>query len=364
MTHGKGWTWAARRGGAGRGRRAAGRPAKARVAIAIGAMLAAVALLSVQGCAPAPDADADTPASHSVTFAGARTVYQNYLKASDAAAARGDVTSALSVVSSAQWAQTKSQYMARALAGRPVPRYRYGTPTFLVPTLSGYPQWFVVAVNRTTVTRGKPGATSSTLMLFARSKNTVDWTLGGTAVLGRPLPAIARGAGGYAIAVPTADSALLLRPDVVGATHAAMVDDGPTSPAAAVVAAGPQTTGLHTALAARAAEEQARGLQYQWLLQGTTWPQVGLRLADGGALVLYGMYLNTSTEHPNLVEGAPIPVPAAFAPLLGEPTEIGYHAVFATWAYQFAAIDPPASARDAKLDIIGWQSGPSYGHAY
>ena len=54
----------------------------------------------------------------------------------------------------------------------------------------------------------------------------------------------------------------------------------------------------------------------------------------------------------------------ALTPLLAAPTEVGYHAVFADWAYQFAAIDPPASARDGKLDIIASQSGPSYGHAY
>ena len=344
---------------------AAGRPAMAGVATAIGAAaLAAVTLLSVQGCAPAPDADADTPASHSVTFADARAAYQSYLNVSNAAAAQGDEASALSVVASAQWVQTKSQYAALATAGTPVPRYRYGTPVYYVPTLSGYPQWFVAAVNRTTVTGGKPGATDSTLMLFAREQKTGDWTLSGTAVLSRPLPAIARNAGGYAIAVSTTDSTLLLRPDVVGATHAAVVDDGPTSPAAAVVAAGPQTTGLHTAQTARAAADQARGLEYQWLLQGAPWPQVGLRLADGGALILYGMYLNTSNEHPNLVEGAPIPVPAAFTPLLAAPTEVGYHAVLTNWAYQFAAIDPPASARDGKLDIIAWQNSPSYGHAY
>ena len=76
------------------------------------------------------------------------------------------------------------------------------------------------------------------------------------------------------------------------------------------------------------------------------------------------MYLNTSNEHPNLDEGAPIPVPAGFAPLLGAPTEVGYHAVLAEWDYQFAAVDPPASARDGKLDIIAWQGWPSSGHAY
>jgi hypothetical protein len=326
--------------------------------------MAAVTLLTAQGCAPAaPDADAVTSASHNVTVAAAQEAYQSYLVTSDAAAVQGDSAKAFSVVTSAAWAQTKGQYLALA-AGTPVPRYKYGTPTFYVPALGSYPQWFVVAVRRTAVTGPQPGAAVSTLMLFARAKKTEQWTLSGSAVLDRPLPAIARDADGYAVAVSTTDTALLLRPDVVGATQAAVADDGPASPAAAVIGAGPHTTGLYAAQAARAVAEQARGLQYQWLLQGAPWPQVGLRLADGGALVMYGMYLNTSNEHPNLVAGAPIPVPAEFTPLLAAPTEVGYHAVFANWAYQFAAIDPPATARNAKLDVIASQSGPSYGHAY
>ena len=93
------------------------------------------------------------------------------------------------------------------------------------------------------------------------------------------------------------------------------------------------------------------------------FPQFGLRLADGGALVLYGMYLNTSTQHPNLVAGSPIQVPAAFRPLLAAPTEIGKHAIYADWTYQFAAIDPPSTTHNAKLQIIAAQGGPTYGHA-
>jgi hypothetical protein len=76
------------------------------------------------------------------------------------------------------------------------------------------------------------------------------------------------------------------------------------------------------------------------------------------------MYLNTSNEHPNLVAGSPIAVPAEFKPMLAEPTEIGYHAVLASWAYQFAAIDPAATASNGKLEVIGSQRGPSFGHAY
>ena len=336
------------------------------------AALAAVTLLTAQGCAPASPADAVTQASHSVSFATAQQAYQSYVDTSDAAAVRGDMTLALSIVTAAQWAQVRGQYTALASAGTAVPRYRYGKPVFYVPALSGFPQWFVVAVprrantgtNTGTETGGRLGAAVNTLLVFARAKKSVPWTLGGSTVLDQPLPRIALDRGGYAIAMSTNDSSLLLRPDVMGATQAAVVDDGPASPAAAVVGGGPQTTGLYAAQAARAATEQARGLRYQWLLQGAPFPQAGLRLAGGGALILYGMYLNTSNEHPNLVAGAPIPIPAAFTPLLAAPTEVGYHAVFANWAYEFAAIDPPATTRNAKLQVIAAQGDPSYGHAY
>ena len=323
-----------------------------------------VTLLAVQGCAPATPADAVTHASHSVSLAAARTVYSSYLAASDAAAATGNKAQALSIVTAAQWAEVKGQYTALATAGTPVPRYRYGQPAFYVPALASYPQWFVVAVPTRSETGGRLGPAVSTLMLFTRAEESLPWTLSGTAVLGQPLPAIARDSDGYAINVPNDDSSLLLRPDVVGATQAAVVDDGPASPAAAVISDGPQTTGLYAAQHALAATERAGGLQYQWLLQGAPFPQFELRLADGGALVLYGMYLDTTNQHPNLVAGSPIPVPPAFAPLLAAPTEVGYHAVYANWTYEFAAIDPPATAHDAKLQVIAAQGALYYAHAY
>jgi hypothetical protein len=163
--------------------------------------------------------------------------------------------------------------------------------------------------------------------------------------------------------VSGSDSSLLLRPDVVGATQAAVVDDGPASPAVAVVSSGPQTTGLYSAQAAQARADAAPGLQYQWLLEGAPYPRFELRTADGGALVLYSMYLNTTTEHPNLVAGSPIQVPASISPLFTVPNEIGYHALWANWTYQFAAIDPPSTAHNAKLQIIAAQGTPTYAHA-
>jgi hypothetical protein len=146
-------------------------------------VLAAVTLLGAQGCAPDAPADAATQASHAVSLAMARTVYETYVKDSDAAAVQGDQATALSVVTSAQWAQVKSQYLALASEGTAVPRYSYGTPTFYVPALSSFPQWFVVSVPRSTVTDGHRGPAVSTLLLFARDKTTVLWTLSGSAVL-------------------------------------------------------------------------------------------------------------------------------------------------------------------------------------
>lgn len=329
------------------------------------AALAAVTMLSVQGCGVGTSARAVPHAAQNLTIAEARTVYQTYLTTSDAAAQQADPAAGTSDVADAQWEIVHAQYKALTFHNIPVPRYEYGTPDFYVPAASGYPRWFVVAVPRRLL--GSSASSSvTTLMLFDQPKATSDWALHGTAALspGQHLPAIYRGSNGYAVPLASYDQSLMLPPDVVAPTQAAVVDDGPASPAAAVVAAGASTTGLYAQQSAYASGQSAKGLQYTWLMQGASFPLFALRLTDGSALVLYGLYLNTTDEHPNLTVGSPIPVPADFAPLLAAPTEIGFHAVYANWTYQFATIDPPASAHNGKLTVIAATGGPSYGHAY
>jgi hypothetical protein len=332
------------------------------------AALAVLAVLAVQGCSPAApaaaaQATADAGVRHDLSIAAAKVVYRTYLARSAAAAAQGDATTGLAIVADAQWAQVKGQYTTLASAGTPVPTYQYSAPRFYVPAQTRYPRWFAVSAQRRAGTNG-PAVT--VLLVFEQAKAALPWTLNGSAALdpGQALPSIATDPDGYAISVPTTATNLTLTPNVVGATQAAVVDEGPANPAAAVTGAGPQTTGLYAAQAARGRAAAAAGLQYQWLLAGAPFPQFGLALAGGGALVLYGMYLNTTTEHPNLVKGSPIPVPASFTPLLAAPTEVGYHAVYANWTYEFAAIDPAAGAAHAKIDVIAATGGPSYGHAY
>ena len=328
------------------------------------AALAGLIALSIQGCAPAATADADSvTASHIVSITQARAVFTSLTASIDKAAASADATRGLSYLTGSAWAQASAEYAAQMSESIPVTRYRYSHPTFVVPSLHGYPEWFVVEASRSTLTAGHAGAPVETLLLFSRQKASLHWTLSGQAVLSTKLPAFAMDHG-YAIPVSTTDPELLLRPDVVGATQAAVVDEGPSAPAAAVVAKGPQTDGLYRAQSALAHAASAQNLVYSWLLQGTTYPQVGLQLRDGGAVVFYGMALNTTVAHPNLDAGKPIKVPAGFFPLFAAPTEGGYHEVYADWTYQYAAIDPPAKARGGQLQVIATQGSPSYGHAY
>jgi hypothetical protein len=360
-----------------RSRRSKTRIATGSAALAALALAALLALLALAGCAPsvpstaAAAADPKTQVGHipgyAQTLAQAEDTYHQYVSTSAAAAASGNRAQALNLVADAQWAQVKAQYEALASTGTPIPQYSYGPAHFYVPAPEGYPRWFMVTVPRSLKASGQQDPAApvvNTIMVFEQARAKALWTLDGTAALGGTLPALARQSDGYVVNEPETDAGVLVRPDLVGPSQASVADEGPSTPAAAVVSPGAQTTGLYTVQSAQFQAEKARGLAYLWLLEGAPFAQFQLRLAAGGDLVLYGMYLNTSDAHPGLFKGSPIPVPAGFTPLLAAPTEVGYHAVYANWTYQFAAIDPPATSSHAKISIIATGSARSYGHAY
>jgi hypothetical protein len=324
------------------------------------------AAIALGGCSsPSAPVKAATTAAHALTLAQAQATYDHYVAVSTAAAKQGDAASGLSLAGDAQWAFLHSQYTALATVGVPVAQYSYGTPVFYVPALASYPLWFVVSVPIRTETDGHLGPAVNTLLAFQRYIPSRQWTLDGSAVLSQPLPAIARDSDGYVSGVSSTNSSLLLPPDLVGASQAAVVDEGPTAPAAAVIAGGLQTTGMYSAQNAQGSADSAQGLNYLWLMQAASFATYQLRTTDGGALVLYSMYLNTTTEHPGNVSGTPIPVPADFVPILpASAARVGPHGVAANWTYEFAAVDPPASAHGAKVEVIAGSGAPTYGHAY
>ena len=329
------------------------------------AALAAAIALAAAGCSSAAaPAQAAAGTTHALTLAEARGIYNSYLTHSSAAAEQGDAAKGLPLAGDMQWAILHAQYTALGTTRAPVPQYSYGTPVFYVPALAGYPLWFMVAVPVRTDTGGQLGPAVTTLMVFQRYIPSRTWTLNGSVVLDQPLPAIERDSDGYAVAVGDSDPSLLLPPDLVGATQAAVVDEGPAAPAAAVIGPGPQTTGLYTTQDAQGNSAAAHGLNYQWLLQGASYAQYELAAAGGGALVLYSMYLNTTIEHPGNVSGSAIPVPANFVPLVATGATAGIHGVAANWTYEFAAIDPPQTAHGAKVQVIGANGAPTYGKPY
>jgi hypothetical protein len=150
----------------------------------------------------------------------------------------------------------------------------------------------------------------------------------------------------------------------VGATQAALVDEGPASAASAVIASGPETTGLYAAQTAEQKSIAGKGLDYLYMLQEASYAEYQMQTANGGALVLYSMYLNTQIEHAGDLPGSLVQVPAAIRPLIIGTPKIGHRGVVGNYTFEYAAVDPPSNAHGAKVDVIAGGGGPTYGHAY
>jgi hypothetical protein len=322
------------------------------------AALAVAAVLTTQGC---DSGSAAQPTHPDMTVTQARAAYQHYLTVSESAATQGNSTTGLSIVADASWAFAHTQYTALSSTGTPVVRYLYGAPTYYVPIVSGYPHWFVVDVPRRTADT----SAVDTLMVFGQSARGNPWTLDGETALqpGQTMPAIATDSKGYAISLSPYQQGLMLQPNLVGATQAAVVDEGTANPASALVTPGPQTTDLYNQYNT-VSNAIPKDLSYIWFMGGSNFPVFALKTTDGGALVLYGMYLNTTTQYPNNGEGTPIPIPSNFRPLLADPTEVGNHVVYANWTYEFASIDPAANVAKAQISVIAATGFPTYGKAY
>src|SRR5258708_33913209 len=160
-------------------------------------------------------------------------------------------------------------------------------------------------------------------------------------------------------------STQLVRPALTAPLQASVVDDGPASPAAQVVASGPLTTGLYE-LGATSARGIAPppGDVYQWLLEGSNEGRLSLATADGGSLVLYTMYLNLTVQTKSslnkdvpVLPGSPITVPAYVTPLLSATQRSPTTRLETQDVLTFAAIDPPATDKSAKIQVIAVGGG-------
>jgi hypothetical protein len=352
---------------------------------------------SPAGAGPAPAAGgaasslsaASSPARPGLTLGDAQSVFGSYVAVSNRAARTGDRALALSMLSEVAWETVKAQFTiaAAAQARPPYTQYAYGTPTFylVAPAAGAHHEYFVVSVERTPV----PGARAMTplsqdvtagvrlpgagrvLMLFARPVRAGHWQLVSQSQLapGQSVPPLATDGHGY-VRTASFDAAAgtpLVRPALAPPLAATVVDDGPASPASQVVAGGPLTTGLY-----QAAASSARGISappgdiYQWLLEGSSYGRLALATTDGGALILYAMYLDSTVatrssinQDVPVLAGPQITVPGYVRPLLPAARLAPRKKLETQDILSFAAIDPPAAQRGeaAKIQVIAIGGG-------
>jgi hypothetical protein len=374
-----------------------------------GPALALAAALAAVGCASATAGTsgnaAAKPASGAaaITTAQARQAFNSYVATTAKALRTGDGRLALSVVTDAQQSLISaglkmhgthifssgsvnaSAYSSTLTITLPsATPYTYGTPTFYLPEPAGYPRFFVADVTRsvkgikpalgvvTSIGGAQVPVDGPALMLFEQSTAAGRWKLASVSQFpaGMALPRLATDANGRIPQVRLTSTDLLAQPYAAGPLQAAVVDDGPASAAAKAVATGPLTTTLYQS----ARDRSGTGFQvpggdiYQWDMEGTPYPAFALRTADGGALVLYAMYLNSTVAVPSYINkgnpvdpGAPIEVPLDVASLLpaGQPTP--RTELEAQDLFSFAAIDPPAAP--SKVQVIAIGGGLNYAAA-
>jgi hypothetical protein len=365
--------------------------------------LALTAALAVAGCTSATagpsSSSANTGGAPALTQAAALQAFDAYVAASNQAAATNDGKLALSVVTGVQQSLVSatlnshaasstsgdtSAYSSTLAISPALVQYAYGTPTFYLPESTGYPRFFVADVTRALAVKGvgKDATVSvggaqipvdgQALMVFEQSAAAGPWQLASVAQFpsGATLPRLATDRSGHVSPVPLTSTELLAQPYATGPLQAAVVDDGPASAAAKAVAAGPLTTGLYQAARDRAdiGLEVPAGDVYQWSMEGTPYPAFALRTADGGALVLYAMYLNSTVAVPGYFDdaspiqpGAPIKIPPDVLSLLPSGQSSSRIKLEAQSLFSFAAIDPPAAS--SKITVLAIGGGLNYATA-
>ncbi|HUN34609.1 MAG TPA: hypothetical protein VMU95_21615 [Trebonia sp.] len=369
--------------------------------MASGLALAAAATLStaaLAACSSSPAGTAGTTSASlsnvssnavwsQLTLSDARAAFDSYVAITNQAAQAGNRKLAESVLNGAakDTTSTALTIARKSHLQPPYTSYAYGAPTFYLPEppSAGDPQYFVVSVERTPFAGTTPMTPSTqdvaagvqlpaagrVLLLFEKSAAGGQWQLASASQLspGESVPALATDSHGYVISESfnKPSSSLLVTPALAPPLQASVVDDGPASQAAQVVASGPLTTGLY-----QENKTSARGITapsgdvYQWLLEGSNYGRLALKTTDGSVLVFYTMYMDTTVETKSALNqdipiqpGPPISVPGFVQPLLAAKFLAPQKRLMVQDVVTFAAIDPSSADKSAKIQVLAIGGG-------
>ncbi|MCL2581624.1 MAG: hypothetical protein FWE35_04120 [Streptosporangiales bacterium] len=301
-----------------------------------------------------------------MTTAQAKSIFKSVTSQADS----GNQKKALAATQGVSWHEQTFDFFALKHSEK----YTYGKPSFIIPRESVYPQWFAVTT-KITAPKDAPSslagvsrpASGPALMTFEKMNPQAPWQLSTTMRLqpGQQLPKVSPAPD---IAQLDDTSSYLVRPDLVGPLQASVVDDGPKAPAASAVKSGPLTTGMYSY---ENGIKPVAGDKRMWSLEGATYDRFALRLANGGALVFYSDALNETEETPSelnlanpVTPGKVIPVPGPFKVLIPSHESKPTDKLETDYDLDFAAIDPPASAKNAKIQVITMGGVPTSADAH
>lgn len=311
--------------------------------LAVGLMLVG----ALTGCSSHQEVDkaAQDAGPKPLTVADATRAFHTFTAADRVARASGDERLALSLTTDGQSELTAAAYRKAAFTGAPVPRYRYGKPRLYVPTIKGYPRWFVAVVDRK-----QEGHTRTAVMAFMKANDDGRWQLSLSTLLDphTTLPRLVRDDSGFAEALPTTQDGLVARPKTAGALQATMIEEGPDGPTGPVLASGTHTSGVHQRIATTTRKLDKRGLAYDAICTSTSFPMFVLRTARGGALALYSDNIEAVTLAKD-GDAERVPVPKDAAHLLD--TLVIKRELDVTETHQYAAVIPVPRGKDPKKPL-------------
>ncbi|TDC93293.1 hypothetical protein [Actinomadura sp. 7K507] len=296
-----------------------------------------------------------------LTPEAAKQAFRTYVTDEDVARAAGDERLALNWTTGGQRQLTAAEFREAAYDGDPVRRFGYDEPELYVPKLKddAYPHWFMASVDRSVL--GERKSERTVLMAFVRNSPSDRWKLTLVTDMQKKakLPEVEIDDDGYAEALSTDDTSLLIRPrDVIG-IHATVAAEGGGSVAAKVMKSSAVTTGFYkdTRKATKKAKED--DLTLQIVYTATPFPYFGVRTESGGGLIVYSLFRSTSliADEP----GTPKPEIPEEAEHLLDGTVEG-NQVDTTATLHFAAYDPERAEegkRQSKAQVIADQGAIS-----
>ncbi|MFF3449391.1 hypothetical protein ACFYXJ_19900 [Streptomyces sp. NPDC002667] len=214
---------------------------------------------------------------------------------------------------------------------------------FSIPAKAGWPRWFVADA---TANKGVPG--SRWLLVFTRDTVREPWQAAYLTVLGAgDVPKFATDSAGWAQPVAADDPALAIEPRRLGRSYADYLRSGGETFAA----------GVHTSQWRAQREKYASrpGLARQYIdepLSSGGYAPVGLRTADGGALVFFATH---RFEKETAAAGTEIPSPGADVQALTT-GEIGQSLTLEFVSNQ-VALDPPKGSGRGQVSVLGRVEG-------